>query len=514
MKNKMKNQITRTALSAAIALSVVACGPSGTGGLAGIGGSGYVSSGSVTGFGSVFVNGVEFETDSATFDVDGDSGTQDDLAIGMIVKVSGSINDDGISGTATSISFDDELQGPVSGIQVFGTYDVKRSFSVLGTTVILDSGSTTFDVSGDITPPVPAFGFDTITDDYNVEISGFFDSSGALQATRVELKEITFVDNVSIVEAKGLIKNVSGTTFDLGDDVESPSVDASGAAIEDLPNGLVNDQLVEVKGTYDSVSNTITATKVEAEDESFEDSDEFEIEGLISGYVNKDTIFKIADLSVDASNAEFEPASLSLADDVRVEAEGAIVNGVLIASEIELEGGDIKVHAPVTSVNEAANTFEMSPVFGQPVITVTVTTDTQLQDDVSPKIEPFNLTNLVAGDFVEVQGFENDNGGITATEVEVKDLNDVEVQGYATAATGDATGGSMTVLGIKFDFTPGTTDFENENDVNMKVPEIDTLITTIKAQTTPQLVKIQDDDVGDGIGDGVGDGIADEIDIE
>ena len=54
--------------------------------------------------------------------------------------------------------------------------------------------------------------------------------------------------------------------------------------------------------------------------------------------------------------------------------------------------------------------------------------------------------------------------------------------------------------------------FEDENDITMPGTDINALITAI--QTTPQLVKIQDDDIGDGIGDGVGDGIADEIDIE
>jgi hypothetical protein len=150
-------------------------------------------------------------------------------------------------------------------------------------------------------------------------------------------------------------------------------------------------------------------------------------------------------------------------------------------------------------------------VFGQPAITVTVTTDTQLQDDVSPKIEPFNLINLVAGDFVEVQGFENDHGGITATEVEVKVLNDVVVQGYATEATGVPSGGTMPVLGIEFS-SDNSTASEDENDITMLGIDINALITAI--QKTPQLVKIQDDDIGDGIGDGVGDGIADEIDIE
>lgn len=490
----MKNQLATTALSAAIALTVVACGPSGSGGLAGIGGSGYVSSGSVTGFGSVFVNGVEFETDSATFDVDGASGTQDDLAIGMIVKVSGSINDDGISGTATSISFDDEIQGPVTDILPVGNDLIKQSFSVLGTTVIIDSGSTTFD----------GLDFGSIRNNNNVEVSGFFDKDGIIQATRVELKDIDFVDNVSIVEAKGLIKNVSGTTFDLGDNIESPRVNASNAAIEDLPNGLVNDQLVEVKGTYDTASDTINATEVEGEDDSFDDTDEFELEGLVSGYTGIDSLFKIGNISVDASNAEFEPITLSLADDLRIEAEGSIVNGVLIATEIELEGGYIKVHAPVLSVDVVSSTFQLTPVTGES-ITVTVTTDTQLEDDVTGT-EPYTLVDLFNnGGFVEVQGYDDGNGGITATEVEVKESSDVVVQGYAT----DVTNTTMTVLGVTFDYD-ATTKFEDENDMSITDPsDIQDLIDRIAA--TLPLIKIQDDS---DLPADPADGLADEIEIE
>ena len=129
----------------------------------------------------------------------------------------------------------------------------------------------------------------------------------------------------------------------------------------------------------------------------------------------------------------------------------------------------------------------------------------------SPKIEPFNLNNLVAGDFVEVQGFEDDNGGITATEVEVKELSDVKVQGYATDAVGDENGGSMTILGVEFVYE-ASTKFEDKNDMDIVGPNITALIISIAA--TPQLVRIQDDDIGDGIGDGVGNGIADEIELE
>ena len=160
----MNTLLTKSTLSATIALTLVACGGGDSGSITGIGGSGFTSSGSVTGFGSVFVNGVEFETSSTVFDIDDSgSGSQDDLAIGMVVKVNGSINDDGVTGTATSISFDDELQGPVTSLSIPDADGIKRTFIVLGTTVIIDSGSTTFDISGkDNVPPGTVFDFDTI----------------------------------------------------------------------------------------------------------------------------------------------------------------------------------------------------------------------------------------------------------------------------------------------------------------------------------------------------------------
>ena len=81
----------------AVALLVVfgfaACGGGGSAG-GGIGGTGKAI-GAITDFGSVFVNGVEFETSSSTFIVeDNPNPTEDDLAIGMRVTVNGTINAD------------------------------------------------------------------------------------------------------------------------------------------------------------------------------------------------------------------------------------------------------------------------------------------------------------------------------------------------------------------------------------------------------------------------------------
>ena len=47
------------------------------------------SEGPIAGFGSVIMNGVRWNTDDADFEIDGQSGSQDDLSIGMIVRVEG-----------------------------------------------------------------------------------------------------------------------------------------------------------------------------------------------------------------------------------------------------------------------------------------------------------------------------------------------------------------------------------------------------------------------------------------
>ena len=93
----MLQQIHKGSIAIASLLLVVfiaACGGgSGGGGTVasgGIGGTG-VTSGTVSGFGSIFVNGIEFDTDGASRDVDDkvdvSNGTDDDTVLGSGVVV-------------------------------------------------------------------------------------------------------------------------------------------------------------------------------------------------------------------------------------------------------------------------------------------------------------------------------------------------------------------------------------------------------------------------------------------
>ena len=64
----------------------------------GIEGTGRVATssttvGTITGFGSVFINGVEYETDSSEISTDdNDNASESDLQVGMIVSLTGSVN--------------------------------------------------------------------------------------------------------------------------------------------------------------------------------------------------------------------------------------------------------------------------------------------------------------------------------------------------------------------------------------------------------------------------------------
>lgn len=59
------------------------------GGGAGIGGTGFSSTGTIDGTGSIFVNGVRYDIDDAEIFVNGEPATEADLKLGMVVVVAG-----------------------------------------------------------------------------------------------------------------------------------------------------------------------------------------------------------------------------------------------------------------------------------------------------------------------------------------------------------------------------------------------------------------------------------------
>ena len=82
----------------------------------GVGGTG-ISVGRLTGFGSMYVNGIKFNTDNATYIRDGvGSKSQDDFSTGEIVRINGTIDSNKITGTANEVIFTDLLEGVVTSV--------------------------------------------------------------------------------------------------------------------------------------------------------------------------------------------------------------------------------------------------------------------------------------------------------------------------------------------------------------------------------------------------------------
>lgn len=106
----------------------------------GIGGSG-ISIGTISGFGSVIVNDVHFNTEDAEVFVngdymgEGDSKVRSNLAIGMVVRVEGKHYPDGTS-KAERIVFSSNLKGPVQSITPIDS--VVNVITLLDQTVIVD----------------------------------------------------------------------------------------------------------------------------------------------------------------------------------------------------------------------------------------------------------------------------------------------------------------------------------------------------------------------------------------
>ena len=180
-----------------------ACGGGDLAANGGMSGTG-ISQGAVTSFGSVFVNGVEWELTSSTIEIDGAPAVESELRLGMVVRIHGDLAADGTTGTAIDIVFDDTVEGPIEDDPVdFGPDGLEKSFSVLGTLIIMNEETTAFDGGASFAG--------LIADDV-VEVSGFIDfidfidDIGVVRATRIRLVGVSPAN--SNAELRGLASNL------------------------------------------------------------------------------------------------------------------------------------------------------------------------------------------------------------------------------------------------------------------------------------------------------------------
>ncbi|MGB5164648.1 MAG: DUF5666 domain-containing protein [Woeseiaceae bacterium] len=429
--------------------------------------------GQITGFGSVYVNGVEYETDGTSYDVDDTSASDDSsLAVGMVVKVQGAVNADGRTGIARSISYDDEVEGLVEELATDADDPSIKTFSVMNTLVRVDQSNTNFDGEDDA-----AFSFDTIMNGDNVEVSGEYDGD-ILVASYVEKQDSADDD----FEAKGTVSEYD----DAGNFVlvlkNGSTLDVTLAAGASIPSvGIANDQYVEVEGTIpDPVGfpDSLLATKVELEDDDHfgdDDDDEVEVKGILN--YNADTeAWSVRDVMIAFSDStEYKPESLmdSIADasaaGLTVEVEGFYVDGVLQVEEIELEEDELEFKGDATvieSLGPRDGTIQLSFGVATGTVDVVVNSDTMFRDDEA--MNHFDLDSITGSAKVEVEGRWAGDGSIIASSLHLEDDLGYEIKG-PLGAIDDV---SVTVLNVVFSLDENTF-FENGIPVDGDYVEVE-----------------------------------------
>jgi hypothetical protein len=327
------------------------CGGGGdAGGIASIasvgsGGTGSFSSGAITGFGSIIVNGVRFDDSQARItDDDGVVHNPDDLKLGMVVSITASTITTGVSGssaTATSITFGSELRGPITSIS-------GQALVVLGQTVQVGA-DTVFD-DGIIG------GLAGLLVGQIIEVHGFVDpSTNQILATRIERDA-----SAATLKLQGQVQalNTTAKTFTIG----SVTISYAGIAAPALPANLANGLLVQVVLAPAPATGTRTALSVRPVAQQVEDHADAELEGTVTAFTSV-TSFSVNGVAVDASKASFPNGNAALKLGARVEVEGSTVNDVLVASEVkveneaEVENQEFELHGAVTNLNATSKTF-------------------------------------------------------------------------------------------------------------------------------------------------------------
>lgn len=383
------------------------------------------ASGTITGFGSVFVNGVEWETDHATIEVDDEMGSESDLQVGHVVTVHGSISADGIA-SADSIEYDAELKGPISVIDLgAGTITVLGYVGLVNDDTIFDDNSGVNAIE------------DLTVGDF-VEINGYPMADGTLLIVHLELET-----DDGEVEIAGKISDLDTmtSTFSIGTQV----IDYAMAALEDFDGqAIANDQRVEVEASSTlGASGELIAHKVELEGSDYDDGDEFEVEGLITA-INSDGSIVVAGITIAVpAGVEFEHGTTAdVVIDAHVEVEGN-VNGPndYVATKLEFNHeSSIEVDAPVQAVDITNGT-----ITALGIVFHTKTT-TQYEDDSVGDMVYFDLSSVNEGDWVEIKAYtDTATGDHLATRVERDDADDlVELEGPIDSIAGD----QIMVLGV------------------------------------------------------------------
>lgn len=389
-----------------------------SGGIHGTGVS-AVQVGPIDAFGSVFVNGIRYDTNAATFLINGQPATQNDLAIGQVIRIEATSP----SNTAMQVEYVETVTGPVQSIDL-----LNNRFVALGQTVQITS-----------TTALDGVTLATLLVGDVVEVSGFRDPDKVIRATYVE-KEL----NALVYQVTGNIENLAAMQFNI-----------AGLKVTHNVADLQNGQLVDVVGLANDFNvDTLIASDIRT---GFapnpEEGQEVEVEGIITNFTSA-ALFEVNGLAVvtDASTQVENGLLANLALGVRIEVEGIYTaNGALLADHIEIKPDNtIELRSVVEAVDAANNIITLLST------TFVVNNATSYKEEREPKVPNFGLSSIAIGDDLSVDGAVM-NGVPTLTSIERKKNEEVvELEGPVTEVNAPT---SFKILDFNILPAAGTVDF-------------------------------------------------------
>jgi hypothetical protein len=423
--------LPRPLIALAVALLLASCGGSGGSQTAGIDGSGAPvasnTSGTIDGFGSVIVNGVKYESNTAEILVNGQRASENDLRVGYQVSVTGN-NNNGRS-IAQKIEFIPSVVGEITALLT-----AEKQILVLGKTIQV-TNNTVFDAS---IKPASLAGLSV---GQTILVSGAIAPDGSISATRIERS------NSTNLQISGQVANLTSSSFSVnGTTVVYTNAQLINLNRERLINGARVAAIGIMQDNQLQASTVIGLNKNLARD--FASAD---IEGFITRFVSA-TDFDVDGVSATTTNqTRYEkgsPADLRLG--VKIEVEGSInSSGVLVASDMEFEQtSNNKISGTVTAITLGNNTGNTTGIISGALEvdgTRVITTKQTRYEDKQFNLRPFNLSSLTRGDLVEVSGYSTAEGFI-ATKIERREVEDDDAETRELEGTISALGADYLVL--------------------------------------------------------------------
>ena len=359
---------------------------------------GLVSVGTITGLGSVYVNGVRYRTTDAQVVMNDLAAAESALKVGHYVEVKGHSHNSA-DHDADVIRYHNVLEGPITSIDTtYGT------FVAMGQVVQVRAET----AIGDGIDPASIEGL-AVND--VVEVSGMVTTLGLIDATRIDIKP-----DGGPYDVTGYVSKLSLATHRFN--VNALVVDYSSANMDDFPTGQPTDgDLVLVKGFTFAADGSFVATRVELRSDDWLKAaagDVLEVEGTITDFESA-TKFNVAGRAVTTTPTTlYEHGTVAtLASDVLVEVEGTVDNaGVLVALKVKFKQvSEIRMVAQIH-----AKTSVSLEILGLQVATNDVT---HYEDMSAAALRNLSYTDLAVGDWVDVRGYEEPAGSnlVTATRI-------------------------------------------------------------------------------------------------